>query len=722
MNDHVPSLPFTPERYEQHAATSYTFESTRRGFLRGLGGGLLVALAWSIARDARAGSSPSRVEKLGSAWLPTVDETQLESWIHIDADSAVTIYCGKIEMGQGVRTSLTQALLDELSVPLESVRFVLGDVTTCPYDAGTFGSMSTPNLSPQIRRVGATARKVLLDLAAEKWGVSASNLELKNGQVEDGNGQSIAIGELVDGQELSAQVGNSVEIRPVSEWTVSGTSLPKVGGREIVTGEHRFCSDFWIDNLHYGQVVRPATLDGEVGDVDTSDAEAIDGVVVVRDGSFVGVVAPEPYLLERAIAAIKVNYRGGGALSRSNWQSRIREHAYTPEAWRGKTEMRLGVPSRQSAAQSVRASYSAPHIAHCALEPEAAVALWEGSKLSVWAATQTPFAVAKTLRSEFSLSEADVHLQVPDFGSGYGGKMIADASIAAAKLAKGSGLPVKVVWTREEQFTWTYFRPAAVVDARLDLAEDGSILNLEQVNINGGLSGLMAPYRAEHEHVQFLASRADLRQGSYRAVGATVNHFARESAVDEAGRAMGQDALEYRRAQLKEPRLIAALDEAAKRFKWGENKPEKHGHGLSACEDKAGYLATCVEVRVDDDGTLTLVRIVTVCDIGAVLNPGNAQSQIEGSVIMALGGALWEELVYENGTIKNAAFSKYRVPRFTDIPEMETVIVDNKADRSAGAGECGMVGIAPAIANAIADATGKRIRQLPLAPDGKIRS
>jgi len=354
------------------------------------------------------------------------------------------------------------------------------------------------------------------------------------------------------------------------------------------------------------------------------------------------------------------------------------------------------------------------------LEPRAAVAEWKDGKLTVWTGTQRPFGVRGELAEAFRVPEASVRVIMPDTGSGYGGKHTGEAAIEAARLAKAAGKPVKLVWTREEEFTWAYFRPAGVIDVTSGVDKDGVITAWDFHNYNSGAAGLPPVYAIQNQRNEFHRSDSPLRQGSYRALASTANHFAREVHIDELAHGLKMDPLEFRLKNLKDDRLRAVLEAAAKAFDWGKSKPAaNHGFGIAGGFEKRGYVANCAEVAVDRvSGKARIVRVVTAFECGAVVNPDGLKNQVEGSVIQGIGGALFEAIDFENGKILNPRFSRYRVPRFSDMPKLETVLLDRKDLQPAGAGECPIVALAPAVGAAIFDATGVRLRSLPMVPNG----
>jgi isoquinoline 1-oxidoreductase len=336
--------------------------------------------------------------------------------------------------------------------------------------------------------------------------------------------------------------------------------------------------------------------------------------------------------------------------------------------------------------------------------------------LTVWTGTQRPFGVRAELMEAFHLPAERVRVIVPDTGSAYGGKHTGEAAIEAARLAKAAGKPVKLVWTREEEFAWAYFRPAGVIDVRSGAKKDGTLTAWEFHNYNSGTAGLATPYVVANRRVRFHATKSPLRQGSYRGLAATANHFAREVHLDELARALNLDPVALRTRNLSDLRLRAVLEAAAERFGWGKTK--RAGVGVACGVEKGGYVASCAEVAVERaTGKVRVVRIVTAFECGAIVNPDGLRNQVEGAVVQGLGGALFEAIEFENGRLTNGRFSQYRLPRFSDVPALETVLLDRRDLGSAGAGETPIVAVAPAIANAIFDATGARLRSLPLMPE-----
>jgi nicotinate dehydrogenase subunit B len=528
-------------------------------------------------------------------------------------------------------------------------------------------------------------------------------------------------------------------VTAVKEWTLEGTSAPKVNARAMVTGAHRFTSDLARPNMLYGRVLRPPAFKAKLVSFDAKAASDIQDVLVVRDGNFVGALAPDELTLNKAISSIKAEWSADPQPSNKELFAYLKAHPAAPGG--GGEGPQGGAPAKgnidlalQAAHHQLSATYTVAYIAHVPLETRAAVAEWDSGKLTVWTGTQRPWGVKSDLVEAFKIPEDRVRVIVPDTGSAYGGKHTGEAAIEAAVLAKAANRPVKLIWSRQEEFTWAYFRPAGVIDIRSGVTKDGVITAWQFENYNSGPSAIESPYDIPNHASQFHATDSPLRQGSYRGLAATANHFARESHMDDLAAAVGMDPLDFRLKNLKNERLRAALQAAAEKFGWGNGKPTAdHGFGLACGIEKGGYVATCAEISIVPSDYLgaevtpappkvRIDRVVTAFECGAVVNPEHLKNQIEGSVMMAIGGALFESVEFADGRILNPHLAKYRVPRFSDQPVIETVLVDRKDLPSAGAGETPIVGLAPAVGNAIFQATGTRIRSLPMAPAGFVKT
>jgi isoquinoline 1-oxidoreductase len=704
------------ERYELSAPPLHVFTVDRREFVKLAGAGLVVAWAAGAA-DAQESGRAARGEAMPG---------EVSAWLHVDEAGRVTVFTGKTEVGQNIRTSLTQVVGDELRVPASAIALVMADTARTPYDMGTFGSRTTPVMAAQLRKVAAAAREALLDAAARAWAVERATLVADAGAVaHPPSGRRAGYGELAKGQTLAKIVTGQTATTPATQWRVAGRPMPKVDGRDFVTGRHRYTSDLTRPGMVHGKVLRPSRLGATLASVDMRAAESLPGVTVVRDGDFVGVAAPDSQAAARALAALRAEWRTTPQPRGAELLDLLRKEPGGAGATGGERRSRDAdvagsVEEGLAAARArVQATYTVAAIAHVPLEPRAAVAEWQDGALTVWTGTQRPFGVRAQLAEAFRIPEEKVRVIVPDTGSGYGGKHTGEAAIEAARLSRAARRPVKLVWTREEEFTWAYVRPAGVIDVRSGALADGTLTAWEFHTWNAGASGLATPYEVPRRRVEFHRGTSPLAQGSYRGLAATANHFARESHMDELAHALSLDPLALRLRNLTHPRLRAVLEAAADRFGWGKAKasPER-GFGLACGTEKGSYVATCAEVSISPGGEVRVARAVTAFECGAVVNPDHLRGQVEGAVVQGIGGALFEAVRFDEGAVLTDRLSRYRVPRFSDTPVLETVLLDRKDLASAGAGETPIIAIAPAAANAIFSATGKRLRAMPLVPDG----
>jgi nicotinate dehydrogenase subunit B len=696
----------------------YAFELQRREFFKLLGCGVLVGLSvrTGFAQESGAGRPRRDGEELPES---------IAAWLHISEAGRVTVYTGKAEMGQNIRTSLSQQVAEELRVPVASVELVMADTALTPFDMGTFGSRTTPTMGPQLRRVASAARQALMAMAAERWHADLASLVAENSTITDPKAKrSISYGELTKGQQLVKMIGEDPELESPKDWTVAGTPAPKVDGRAFVTGGHKYPSDISRPGMLHGRILRPSAFSAELASFEGAGASKMPGVTVVHDGNFIGVAAPDEFSAERAVRAMRAQWNAPKQSSDKTLFDDLRKPASSGRGgrrgWPGSHHTAGSMEKGLAGAdKTLTQTYTVAYIAHTPLEPRAAVAEWTDGKLTVWTGTQRPFAVRDELAQAFRLGKDDVQVIVPDTGSAYGGKHTGEVAVEAARLAKAAGKPVKLIWTREEEFTWAYFRPAGVIDVKAGVNQDGTVVAWQFDNYNSGPAAIRTPYDIANQQIEYHESDSPLRQGSYRGLAATANHFAREVHMDDLAHLVHMDPLEFRLKNLSDPRLRAVFEAAAKKFNWGREKSSPaRGFGLAGGVEKGGYVATCAEVEIQPDRSVRVRRVVEAFECGAIVNPNGLRNQIMGAMMQALGGALFESIQFDNGRILNPHLAQYRVPRFRDMPEIEVVMLDRKDLPPAGAGETPIVGLAPAVGNAIFAATGIRLHSLPMAPQG----
>ena len=698
-----------------------------------------ATVPWSLAREQPESFAAAMPE--GLLTVVTIDHqpeagrsgpgSPNDAWVHVGGDGAVTAFTGKVEGGQGTRTALAMLVAEELAVPVTSVSVTMGDTGTSPFDLGTFGSRSMPYAAPPLRAAAAAARRLLTESAAARFELPPDQLRAANGVIAGPDGApSVSYGDLIAGQRRVERVPADTTVTPAADWRVAGQPVRALGSAEVVTGAKRFPADLAMAGMLHGAVLRPPSHGAELISADTAAAASLPEVTVVRDGSFIGVLAPDSPSARRALGRIEARWSLAGwdepdPLSPAGLEAYLRAHPARPveaAGLFGKFEQETGDVQAALRAGPIRldARYSAAYIAHAPLEPRSALAHWRDGGLTVWTGTSTPFRARTELAAALGLPETAVQVVVPDYGGGFGGKHGSAVALEAARLARAAGRPVHVQWNRQEEFQHSYLRPAAVIDVSSAAGPDGTLTGWSFTNINSGAIGLVPPYRIAHRRLVFQPAAAPLPQGSYRALAATANNFARESHLDELAGAAGADPVEFRLRHLDDDRLAAVLRAAAAGIGWGQPRAEGVGDGIALGMEKGGRVATAATVHVARDGTLRVLRLVTAVDCGAVVHPEGLTNQVEGAVMMGLGGALFEAIDFTGGRILNAGLSTYRVPRLSDLPDVQVVLLDQPDQPSAGGGETPIVAVAPAIGNAIFRACGVRLRSMPLAPSGRV--
>jgi CO/xanthine dehydrogenase Mo-binding subunit len=689
-------------------------ELTRRDFMQLLGAGLLIAVSAEPApaqrRRGGGGMGGQRIRNVAAR-------------VHIAPDGTITVMTGKVEAGQGSRAEITSAAAEELRIPADRIQLLMADTALVPDDGITAGSGTTPRTIPAVRQGCAAARKLLLQLASERWKVDAGTLQIKDGHINRTNSaETLSYSDLANTDEghtaFAGALPAEIDLTPLKDWEVLGKPAVRPNARDLVTGRHQYPSDIILPGMLHAKILRAPSYGATLESIDLTDVKKLPDIVVLQDGAFVGFAASTTYAADHAMALAEKSavWKSAPHPSSKTLFAYLREHAR-------QIPKNPFADAIASSAKSVRQTYNISYIQHAPMEPRAAVAQFENNKLTVWMSTQNPFGCRGEIARATNLPAEQVRVIVPDFGGGFGGKHSGEVGVEAAKLAIASGKPVALRWTRAEEFTWAYFRPAGVIDIEAGLDASGRITCWHQLNINSGGNAVESPYVIAKSRGQFVQSEPPLKQGSYRGLASTANIFARESCMDELALAAGVDPLEFRLKHLEDARLKAVLRSAASKFGWADRIGKKEpnvGFGLSCGTEKGSFTAACVEVAVDpSNGTIAVRHVSQAFECGAILNPSGLMSQVQGGIGMGLGGALSEAIEFENGKITTAAFSKYEVPRLRASPTMDIQLLDRPDLSSAGAGETPIVAIAPAIANAVAHATGQRIRQMPIRFDPK---
>jgi isoquinoline 1-oxidoreductase len=622
--------------------------------------------------------------------------TASSAWLHVAPSGVVTAFTGKVDLGQDNRTALRLLVAEELDVPLTSVRLTMGDTDLCPFDMGTFGSRSMPDAGGVLRRAAAYAKTML---PAEP------------------------------GEQRVERVTGEPALSDPERWRLAGRPHLPPGSVAAVTGGRRFGSDLGQSGMWHGALLRPPVPEAKLRSLDRAPVAGRRGVMVIQTAGITGVVAADRAAATEAIAALQ---------AAASWDVRpcmpddheiadyLRAHpsAGGPGRWGGPHEEQEGsaASALENAAVRREATYHAAYIAPAALETRVAVAVWDGGRLTVWTGTQTPFPVRAQVAAALGLPEHDVRVIVPATGGGFGGKHASGIAIEAAILAREAGRPVRVAWNRREEFTVGTLRPAAVIDIAAGVAADGTLSGWTHLNINSGAAGIGTPYRVTDRRLEYRPADSPLPQASYRALAATANNFARESMIDELAHETGVDPVDFRLRNLADDRLAAVLLAVAEHVGWDAGRDPVPGMGVGiACGlEKDGRVATAAQVVIERGRQVRVTGLVTGYECGTIVNPHAVRSQIEGATVMAFGGAMFEAIRFSGAAITNAAFSGYRVPRLADIPHIEVVLIGRPDLPAAGAGETPMIAVAPAIAGAIFEATGRRMRALPLTRDGML--
>jgi nicotinate dehydrogenase subunit B len=681
---------------------------TRREMTRKLGSGLLFLFTFPQLRADEEKAGPRR-------------HPLLSSRLHLGDDGVITLLTGKVECGQGIRTSLTQVAAEELRLDPVQVRLLMGDTALVPNDGGTWGSLTTPETVPIIRQACACLRELLLRCAADQWGVKPGELRVQNGQAVNADGRIYAYRDLARNGALGTAVSTDVSVTDPAQWQICGKPMRPVHGLAIVTGRQQYSSDLTLPALRHGRIVRPPNHKCRLLSFDASRAEAQPGIRIVHEENFLGVTAPSAEAATAAVQLIRAHWNEETLGNPQTLFQDLKAKAKPPqpkEFNRYPSILQAGSVTQGLAgsAHHLQGTYEIAHIAHVPLEARTAIAYWQGKGLTVHCGTQAPFVVRDEIAHALGISPEQVRVIASDTGSGYGAKHNSECELEAARLARGTPDPVRLAWSREEEFTQSYCRPAALMEVRSGVGANGKIRAWEFYNYNGGAASLTPPYQIPDYYIAYRASESPLRSGSYRSLAAVGNTFARETHIDEIAAVLSLDPLELRLRNIENPRLKAVLQQAAERFGWGRSKS---GHGIGfgvACNvEKGGHLALFTELEAEGEH-VRLRRMVAAFDAGAVINPDILRHQVEGAIVQGIGGALFEELRFNTKQILNGRLSAYRVPRFTDAPAIEVILVDRRDIPSAGAGESPITVAAPAIGAALYAACGQRIRRLPLLP------
>lgn len=691
----------------------------RREFIKLVGGGIFIFFTpgepWSMLQEAqRRGFNRGYPE-------------DFNAYLRIAPDGRITCFTGKTELGQGVQTSLAQILAEELDVSLESVDTILGDTTLCPWDMGTFGSRTIKYFGPALRQAAAEAKAVLIELASEELKLPVERLTTRDGFVLDKEKPRtrISYGALARGKAIDRHVEPKPKPKPVSAHTICGRPFGRKDARLKVTGKAEYAGDIRIPGMLYARILRPPVHGAKLKTVDLTEAEKLPGIRIVRDDELIAVLASSFDLAEAALVKIKAQFDLPPSDAKVDNET-IYEHLVKVAPAGDVVEEKGNLEEGRKLTRALfEETYLTPYVAHAPLEPHTALAKIEGDKVTVWASTQRPFGAHEEVAQALEIPLANVRIITPYVGGGFGGKNRNRQVVEAARLAKLAGVPVQVAWSREEEFFYDTFQPAAVVKITSGLDASNRLVLWDYVVFFGGERTSQPFYAIPHYRIlsrggwtRVASGAHPFEVGAWRAPGSHTNTFARESHIDIMAAACGMDPVEFRMKNLTDERMRRVLEAAAVQFGWSTAQaPSGRGFGVSCVNYLGTYVVTMAEADVDArNGTIKVKRVVCAQDMGEVINPDGARAQIEGSIVMGLGYSLSEELRFQGGDIRDRNFDTYEIPRFSWLPKIETVLVDNPDFPAQGGGEPPIVNMGAVVANAVFDAVGVRLFRLPLTP------
>jgi len=687
------------------------FHMDRRDFMKKVGTGLVVAFT--------VGNNPLK------ACTSYQDEPGVNAYLRIGEDGRVTLFTGKIEMGQGPVTSLPMELADELDVRLEDVDILMGDTDLCPWDEGTYGSLSTRVFGQALRHAAAKARAILLGMAAEELSLDVDDLEVVDGVVKSGNGSSkqISYAELTSGKEILETNIGDVPLKKKSEFKIMGTPRLRADSREKVTGEAKYAGDIQLPGMLCARILRPPSLGARLISADTSEAASLAGVEVVKDGDLVAVLHASQYMAGVAIGKVKAEWEEEKVdLDQESLFDHIQKVATERRVLASEGDLSQG---KQLAETHINSTFKDPYIAHSPMENHTATAVLEDGKLKVWASCQTPYPDRDDAAEEVGMDPKDVQVLPIFVGGGFGGKCYNPQITEVARLAKLTGKPVQLVYPREEEFLYDRLRPAAVIKVDSGMDENGRITYWDfNVHLGGGRESEHF-YDIPHSRTSVLNAPEGKMDhpfytGAWRAPSVNTNTFARESHMDILAASAGVDPVEFRLRHLEHfPKMARVVKTGADRFGWTPARgPSGRGYGFAVGIDVNTDVVVFVEVDVDKStGYVQVKRAVCCQDMGIVVNPQGAIIQAEGCMLMGLGYALREEIHFEGRKMLTRNYDSYAITQFNMVPELDVVLIDSEETVPHGGGEPAIVCMGAAVANAVFDATGARINRLPLTPE-----
>ncbi|MBX5463644.1 MAG: xanthine dehydrogenase family protein molybdopterin-binding subunit [Steroidobacteraceae bacterium] len=722
---------------------------TRRRFL-GAGGALVV----SFSLGPRVGAAQSAFVRPGDL----NDARYLDAWIRIDAEGRISVFTGKAELGQGIRTALIQLAAEELDVAPDSIHLVTADTGLTPNEGYTAGSRSIVDSGTAIRNAAAQVRDLLVAAAAARWQLPPARLKAENGAVVSDDGRTLQYGELVASTQLHVVAQPQSNLKKPVFSRVMGKSLARVDIPAKVTGGAAYVQDLRLPKMLHARVVRPPGPGANLLDVDSGAVTKMPGVVkVIRDGSFLAVAAVGEFQAIQAMRALAEAARWNerptlpraGSVPTFILNFRAEDHT-----------VRDTRTSSVRAGRALEATYTRPYQCHASIGPSCAVALFDKGSITVWTHTQGVYpdraAIAQMLRLPLDKVRC-IHME----GAGcYGHNGADDAAADTALIARAlPGRPVRLEWMREQEHAWEPYGPAMITKIRATLEDSGSIsdwnyelwsnTHLTRPGSAGALlpaQSLAQPFAPDEQHVEITPEgTADrnsvpiytipnqhivwhflrempLRTSALRALGAYMNVFSIESFMDELAHAAGADPVQFRLRHLRDERAREVITTAAKAFGWsGSALPRNHGRGFAFARYKnlAAYCAVAIDVEIErETGRARMTRAVAAVDSGEIVNPDGIRNQTEGGILQSMSWTLFEAVTFDDTRVTSIDWSTYPVLRFSSVPDrVEVHLVPRPGRPFLGVGEAAQGPTAAALANAIANATGKRLRDIPFTPD-----
>ncbi|MDQ2785875.1 MAG: molybdopterin-dependent oxidoreductase [Chloroflexota bacterium] len=736
-------------------ASPATAVATERAEQAPTAGATAAPLSSPIASSPVAGSSAAETMAPNTA-------DQVDSWLAIANDGNVTVFSGKVELGTGVQTALAQIVADELDIPFARITMVMGDTARTPDEGYTAGSATIQSSGVVLRQASAEARQALLSLAADRLGVPAAQLAVKDGvvSVQSDPTKNVTYASLIGNQRFNRKVSGKAPLKNPDQYTVVGTPVPRVDIVPKITGGAAYVQDFSVPGMLHGRVVRPAGVGATLQNLDEGSVANLPGIVkVVRNGNFVGIVTEREEQAINAARQLKVTWQTATNLPKmEDLSSFLRNQTPTDKSLKNDGDVDGAI---KSAAKTLQATYQQPYQMHASIGPSCAIADVQPGKVVIWSSTQGVYPLRGAL-AQLLGTPADAVQVIHMEGSGcYGHNGFDDAAADAALLSKAVGKPVRVQWMRQDEHAWEPKGPAMVMEVKGGLDPQGTVVAWDygvwtptHSTRPGGMSGnllagqLIAPpapaakngttggdrnaptnYTFKNNRVvaHWLAN-SPLRPSALRSLGGVANTFANESFMDELAAAAASDPVQFRLHHLDDPRAIAVVQKVADLSGWQSRSspgPDASGAGTAngrgvsfiRYENTLAYCAVVAAVAVDRGSGQVQVQHVSVAhDCGLIINPDGLKNQIEGNVIQATSRALKEQVTFDQSRVTSIDWRSYPILTFPEVPTVDIALLNQPHQPALGVGEIASLPVAAAIANAIFDATGRRIRSIPFTP------